>query len=119
MKQKRYTRMKKRILMGASGAVIAGMMFMGTSTAWADTATADAPLHSQTPSTGAKGMHLMRRWNSSGRAGNLAASLGLDENEVKAELKSGKPLKQILQEHGIVPDQLQKAFTKVKHSKNK
>ncbi len=100
--------MKKRILLGASSGILAGMMWMGSGTAYAETQDYASPTEI---TSNPKGMHLMHSWNSSPKVGKLAASLGLDTATVKEELKSGKTLKQILQDNGIVPDQLQKAFT--------
>ncbi|MES2213431.1 MAG: hypothetical protein V4473_01150 [Patescibacteria group bacterium] len=114
MKYKRYNKVKKRILLGASSGILAGMMWMGSGTAYADTQDYSSPTEQVSAPTG---MHLMHSWNSTAKVGKLATSLGLDRGMVKKELKSGKTLKQILQEHGIVPDQLDKAFT-IKNKKS-
>lgn len=100
----------KRILVGASSSIVAGLMIVGANPAFADT-TADYVPASFEQSTGGLGMHMMRSWNSDAKAGKLALQLGLDPEEVKQEIKSGKTLKQILQDNGIVPGQLQKAFS--------
>lgn len=97
---------------GASSGIVAGMFLVGSNVAFADTTNYSAPAYTQ--NTSANGMHMMRRWNSKGKINTLATQLGLDPNEIRNELKSGKTLKQILQENGIVPGQLQKAFYKNK-----
>ena len=101
--------MKKTLIAGASTGIVAGMILMGgAKTTFAETTDTSTPSYTQQENT--KGMHMMHRWNSSTKASSLAAHLGLDPALVKQELKSGKKLKQILQENGIVPGQLQKAF---------
>lgn len=109
-------KMKRKILVGASGGLLAGVLLAGAGTAYAD--TADYSL-SATATAAPSGMHLTRRWNSDAKVGGLASSLGLDKREIQQELKEGKSLKQILQEHGIVLDQLNKAFTYGNGSKKK
>ena len=109
MKEKRYKRMRKAIIASAGTSIVTGMLFFGAgNTALAESSDLSVAPYSQ--NTTAKGMHMMHRWNSVGRAGSLAVHLGLDPEKVKTELKDGKTLKQILQENGIVPGQLQKAF---------
>jgi hypothetical protein len=113
--RKQFEKMGKRFLVGASSSIVAGMLIMGSaSNLYAD--TIDTPINNtQSYSQNAKsGMHMMHRWNSHTKAGGLAAQLGLDPATVKAELKSGKTMKQILQDNGIVPGQLQKAFDSAK-----
>ena len=111
MKNKKYDKYRKiqrTIIAGASSGIVAGMLLMGTaSTALAEATDLSVPAYTENT---AKGMHLMHRWNSTKKASSLGVHLGLDRAKVKQELKSGKTLKQILQENGIVPDQLQKAF---------
>ncbi|MEQ1561255.1 MAG: hypothetical protein ABL899_00870 [Nitrospira sp.] len=125
MKNKKYKKLKRAIFAGASSSIVAGMLLVGSSTVFAETSDfAESSVPAYTQSTTDSGMHLMRRWNSTAKINSLANSLGLDPDEVKQELKSGKPLKQILQENGIVPNQLQKAFegkkkTNNRHWKNK
>ncbi len=117
MTKKKFTKFGKKILVGASSSIVAGMLLMGsTGQVLADT-NEQAPIayEQQAPHVG---MHMMHRWNSHTKAGNLAVQLGLDPAEVKAEIKSGKTLKQILQDHGIVPGQIQAALkTARKHRK--
>jgi hypothetical protein len=111
MKYKKYMKkMKRSLLVGASGGLLAGVLLAGAGTAYAESADYAAP-QASIASTTIPGMHMMRRWNSGAKAGGLAAKLGLDKAEMRQEMKSGKTLKQILQEHGIVPDQLYKAFS--------
>ena len=103
--------MKKAVIASASSGIVAGLLLMGS----ASPVTADAADYSNVPtytqSAITPGMHMMHRWNSPTKINALATSLGLDPVEVTAELKSGKNLKQILQENGIVPDQIGKAFS--------
>ena len=114
--------MKKTIMAGASTGIVAGMILMGTAgSALADTSDHSIPSYAYAKETRATGMHMMHRWNSNTKAGTLAGHLGLDPNLIKQELKSGKTLKQVLQENGIVPGQLQKAFEssgKKRHNKS-
>lgn len=106
MKEKRYKRVKKAIIAGASSGIVAGMILMGSgNTAYADTTEVFVPAY--TESTNPAGMHMMHKWNSLGRAGNIATGFGLDKDFVKSELKSGKTMKQILQENGIVLNDIQ------------
>lgn len=104
-----YKRLKKVIWAGASTSVVTGMIVMGVaSPAIADTIDNTPPAHTQ--NTRVSPMHMMRRWNSPSRAASLATSLGLNAEEVANELKSGKNIKQILQENGIEPAEVGKAF---------
>lgn len=115
---KKYKKFGKRILVGASSSIVAGLLIVGANPAFADT-TADYVPATFEQSTGDPhtGMHMMRSWNSDAKVGKLALQLGLDPEEVKQEIKSGKTVKQILQDNGIVPGQLQKAFSSnKKHS---
>lgn len=118
MKQNKYRRVKKTLIAGASSGIVAGMIIMGVSgnTAFAQTQENSPPAFTQDANI--KGMHMMRRWNSPAKAGSLAGSLGLDKAEISQELKAGKTMKQILQEHDIVPGEIQKAF-EAKKSMNK
>ena len=105
----KYKRMKKVLIASAGTSIMAGMLLMGVGhTALAETLDYSAPAYTQNSTT--TGMHMMRRWNSGRKVSGLAKHLGLDSSLVTAELKSGKTVKQILQEHGIVPGQLGKAF---------
>ncbi|KND50330.1 MAG: hypothetical protein AB198_02005 [Parcubacteria bacterium C7867-003] len=116
MKDKRYKRIKNQIIAGASSGIMAGMLIIGgANTAYAESVDYSVPAYSQ--NTSSVGMHAMRRWNSSTKISALTTSLGLDKDKVAEEIKSGKNLKQILQENGIVPEQIQKAFTHKKNTK--
>lgn len=118
MKEKRYKRMKKAIMAGASSGIVAGLILMGpANTVRAETLEVATSTYSQNAST--TGMHLMHRWNKPGGSNYLATTLGLNKDEVKAELKSGKTMKQILQDHGITPEEIQKAFVAKPHHKMK
>lgn len=109
-------RMKKALLAGASSGIVAGMFLVGSSTVFADTTT-DYSVPAYTQNTSPSGMHMMRRWNGVSKVSGLANQLGLDPNVVRQELKSGKTVKQILQENGIVPGQIQKALISKKSNK--
>jgi hypothetical protein len=105
---KRYKKMKSTLLSGASTGIVAGMLLVGTAnTAFAET-DYKVPAYSQNATV--SGMHMMHRWNSKTKINSLASHLGLDQSEIQSELKAGKTLKQILQEHGIVPGQLGAAY---------
>ncbi len=112
MKNKRYNRYKRikdRFIVGASGGLVAGMIFMGSAnTLLAEGVDSATSKYQSIPSS--TGMHLMRKWNSRSKIGALANNLGFDSSFVKEELKSGKNLKQILQESGLDTTQLDKAF---------
>ncbi len=105
--------MKKAILASASSGIVAGMLLVGSSTVFADTTDHSSQNYEQKSYIG---VHTMRRWNAPSKINALASNLGLDEDEVNESLKSGKTLKQILQDNGIVPDQIHKAFKN--HRKN-
>lgn len=103
-----YKKIKNRLIPLAGGSIMAGIMLLGGSTVFADTIDSQVPAYTQKIIPA--GMHMMRRWNSSVKVGTLANALGLDSNQIKQELKSGKSLKQILLENGITPEELQIAF---------
>ena len=108
MNKKEYKKFTKRILAGASSGIAIGILLVGTSHVFAETTDYSGNAYEQ--NSAKVGMHMMHRWNSDTKAGKIAKQLGLDETQVKAGIKSGKSMKQILQDHGIVPGQLQKAF---------
>jgi hypothetical protein len=111
MSNKKLRKMGKKLLVGASSSIVAGLLIAGTATnVFADTTDYAPQATAYEQSTGQTGMHMMHRWNSGTKAAGLAVQLGLDKQKIKQEIKSGKSMKQILQEHGIVPGQLQKAF---------
>lgn len=111
MSKKKLRRIGKKLLVGASSSIVAGLLIVGTTGGvYADTIDSPSQDSSYEQSAGQAGMHMMHRWNSHTKAGGLAAQLGLDKEQIKQEIRSGKTMKQILQEHGIVPGQLQKAF---------
>ena|SRR3989338_4947386 len=110
MSKKKLRKLGKRLLVGASSSIVAGLLIAGTaSNVFADT-TDYSPSSTYEQNAGETGMHMMHRWNSDTKAGTLAVQLGLNKEKIKQEIKSGKTVKQILQEHGIVPGQLQKAL---------
>ena len=111
MKNKKYRRIKKigeKIWLGASTSIVTGMLLVGSNTVYADTSDYSPGNYTENPAK--TGMHMMHSWNSTAKAGLLAVQLGLDKNKIKQEIKSGKTVKQVLQEHGIVPGQIQQAL---------
>jgi hypothetical protein len=107
--------MKKTLIAGAGTGIMAGILLMNAGTAMADTTNYGASPYAQSSKN--LGMHMMRRWNGTSKINALANNLGLDQNAINAELKAGKNLKQILQENGIVPGQLNQAFKNKKVKK--
>lgn len=120
-KIKKYGKFGKKVLVGASSGIIAGMFLMGVTTPYTAEAAelSDYSVSSYSQNTGVVGMHMMRQWNSKSKIKSLVNSLGLDKEEVQAELKSGKTLKQILQENGIESSELHKAFSKRNKIRNR
>ncbi len=95
-----YKRLKKVLFASASGGVVTGMIVLGVaSPASAQTVGSGTAVY--TKNVGVSPMHMMRRWNSPSKAGSIADSFGLDRGKIVSELKSGKNMKQILQENGI------------------
>ena len=108
-KKNRYKRIKESFIVGASSGLMAGMIFIGSANSvFAEGVDLNTPAYTQNISS--KGMHMMRKWNSKSRISALTNNLGLDQNYVNEELKSGKNIKQILSENGIDTTQLDKAF---------
>ena len=97
-------KIKNRLIAGAKGGIITSMILMGAGSAFAQTNPDYVPPAQTTRSMG--GMHTMHRFNSTRRVVSLAKSLGIPEATVRQELKSGKTVKQILQEHGITMNEL-------------
>ena len=114
-KYDKFIKVKKAIVASASGGIMAGILIASAGNVYAE--TVDSPSFSY--SSNVSGMHLMHKWNSPAKINSLAGHLGLDSEKIKAELKDGKTLKQILQENGIAPEQLGKAFTTNKKSQAK
>lgn len=105
-KYEKYKRMKKAIMAGASSGIVAGMILMGTgNVAIAETIDPSAAAYTQNASD--TGMHMMRRWNTPKGQTSVAGGLGLSRAEIRQELKSGKTMKQIMQEHGVDTTALQ------------
>ncbi|MBA3732774.1 hypothetical protein H0W91_00125 [Patescibacteria group bacterium] len=115
----KYKRVKNTLWTGASTGLMAGMLLMGTGRALAADTTEYATVPYSDTQTQTTGMHMMHRWNSSKKINALATHLGLDVDKVNEEIKSGATLKQILQENGIVPGQLEKAFSVKKNGPQK
>ncbi len=108
MKNNKYKKIKNVIWAGASTGVVTGLILMGTNVALAETVDS-LPTFTQEIKVSSP-MHMMRHWNSPKKASALATSFGLDPAEVAYELKSGKGMKQILQENGIPTEDLAKTF---------
>ncbi len=105
--------MKKTLWAGASGGLVAGMIWVGgANTALAE--ATDAPIAAYSQSGTEKGMHMMHKWNSPRKAGALASDLGLDKAKIRRDMRNGKTAKQILQEHGFDPKEVQRALEKRK-----
>ncbi len=113
MKYKKYKKVKNALIAGASSGIVAGMILMGSSnTALADSSDMSTTLPAYSESTTLTSMHMMHRWTSPAKINTLAAQLGLDPQVIKQEINSGKTMKQILQDNGIVPSELQQAYGK-------
>ncbi len=108
MKYKKYRKVKDALIASAGSGMVAGMLFIGGNTALAESRELQTPSYSRTVS----GMHLMHKWSSPGNASSLGGYLGLTKEEIKQELKSGKTMKQIMQEHGLTPNDLGSVFGK-------
>jgi hypothetical protein len=107
----KYRKFQKAIIAGASTGVVTGLIVMGAATpALAQAADSSASVPAYTQDAKTPPMHMMRRWKSGSRVKALAESLGLDSAEVLSEIRSGKDVKQILQEHGIDLSDLNRAF---------
>jgi hypothetical protein len=111
-KNRKFKRIKQRLWAGASGGLLAGMMLMSANTAYAVGVSQDntTSQYEQVSVKTNKRMHMMRRWNSVPKVSALANQLGLDGEEVRQDLRSGKTIKQILQDHEIDVDEVQRAF---------
>ena len=107
--------MKRAIAASAGGGIMAGMLIIGSGNARAEVMNSSVINRNATIS----GMNHMHRWNSQAKINSLVNSLGLDSDKIKNELKEGKNLKQILQDNGIVPEHLEKAFNTGKKSQSK
>ncbi len=104
---KNLSKMRKMVWEGARTGVLTSMILAGAALGGRSALAMANPEYTSAVSTkNASGMHLTHRFNSSTKAVSLAVSLGLDAQAVKTELKSGKTIKQILQENGITMDQL-------------
>lgn len=118
MKDKKYYKaIKNTIITSAGTGIMAGMLLVGGNTAYAE--AHDMPVQAYSQNAAGTGMHIMHKWNSVTKINSLAGSLGLDKAKVAEEVKNGKTLKQILQDNGIVPSQIQKAFVNKKQHEKK
>ncbi len=110
MKNNKYKKIKKVIWAGASTGVMTSLILMGPSNAaLAETIDNPTPTFSQEIKVSSP-MHTMRHWDSPKKVGVLSTTFGLDPTEVTMELRSGKGMKQILQENGIPTEELGKTF---------
>ncbi len=100
--KKKYRKLKKAIISGASSAIATGIILMGSSNV-ALAETLDSHYSERSAPTG---MQMMHHWNSNG----IAGTLGLNKDEIKQELRSGKTMKQILQQNNIVPSEVSQEF---------
>ena len=109
-KYKKFKKMKEKLWAGASGGLLAGMMLVSANTAFAQVPLNHRMTEQYTQDIRISGktsaMHTMRRWNSVSRINSLASQLGITSDEIKAEIKSGKTIKQILLEKGFDTSQL-------------
>lgn len=106
-KLNKYKNIKNRFIAGAGGGLMAGMLFIGS----ANPLYAETVSYSRYPKQATTtGMHMMRRWNSKSKTLGLVNTLGLDPELVQSELKSGKPLKQILLDNGLDTSALDQAL---------
>lgn len=103
--------MNKKLL--ASGSAFATLLMVGAGTSFAQVAPSNSSATDQkhTPK-GAWHFNHNFKPNSNSDAGMtmLATKLGLNADQVKQELQSGKTFKQILADHGITQAQIQQAF---------
>lgn len=90
--------MYKKILV--TGGVVSSLLLTGTATTFAQTSTTDQ----------VKDMRPMHRMHTAEHIADMAAKLGLNADEVKQELDAGKKLPDILKEHNITKEQMDKLF---------
>ncbi len=114
-KYSKYLRMRKAVIASASGSLMAGMLLVGAGNVYAESLDALSLINK----TELSGMHLMHKWNSVTRASSIASRIGLDPDLLKREIRSGKTMKQILQENGISPKDLGVALDSNKKSQMK
>lgn len=107
----KFKKIRKNLLIGASSGLVAGVLFVSNASR-VNAQVVDSYNPRTHQSSSVSGMHVMRRWNSKAKIGALASNLGLDPNIIQEEIKSGKTLKQVLQENGIDTNSLGKAFNK-------
>jgi len=107
---RRFKKMSEKMWYGASKGLLAGIMIFGANTTFAQVGADYTPLY-EYDSGKVSGMHIMHRFNSLPKINALANQLGIDSNAIKEGLKSGKTLKQILQEYGITMDEIHRAYS--------
>ncbi len=110
-------KIKKRFLAGASSSILASMLLFSSGHVYADTIEAPIPAYTSRQESG---MHMMHRFNSVTKINSLALQLGLNPEDVRAELSRGKSVKELLLDKGITGTELEKAFyvkSQVKKSK--
>ncbi|MCC2631279.1 MAG: hypothetical protein K0S38_1088 [Candidatus Paceibacter sp.] len=90
-------RKKKKIL--ATGTVVTTLLLAGASVTFAQ--SAPAPTHSKSSFRAPHARPLLD---------DIAVDLGLDPEIIREELKTGKTPKEVLEEQGVSPSQIQKLF---------
>lgn len=86
------------------GTIASVFLISGASMAFAQTADVSPT------NVAAHSWHMKHEGTKGLRLGKLAGKLGLDVTQVQEELKNGKTMKDIFQEHGITKDQLKGSF---------
>ncbi|MFZ2522261.1 MAG: hypothetical protein WAX44_00235 [Minisyncoccia bacterium] len=114
-KYSKYLRMRKAVIASASGSLMAGMLLVGAGNVYAESLDALSLVNK----TELSGMHLMHKWDSVTRVSSIASRIGLDPEVLRKEIRSGKTMKQILQENGITPKDLGVALGSNKKSQMK
>ena len=99
------SKIQKKLISSARRGILASMIFVYAGTAFAQTTSKEYSRPIEI-SRNASGMHLMHRFNSHTKVKALASGLGLKQNTIKKKLRSGKNIKQIMQDYGITMDQL-------------
>lgn len=97
--------MYKKILV--TSGVVSSLLLTGAATTFAQTSTVDQ----------VKDTRPMHRMLTAEHVADMAAKLGLNADELKQELEAGKKLPEILAEHNITKDQMDKLFPRPERHK--
>lgn len=97
--------MYKKILV--TGGVVSSLLLTGAATTFAQTSTVDQ----------VKNTRPMHRMLTAERIADMAAKLGLNADELKQEMNAGKKLPEILKEHNITKEQMDKLFPRPERAK--